>query len=135
MRHGMKYAVAGALAVIVLAAIGYIAYTRFGIGMSSEQRARFTYAKSEMQRIAATMKDPDSIKFSNTFVVKHVDGNYVLCGSYNAKNSYGAYVGYQIFYAAGSLFAKQDDSGFMDDFKTYCSEGGPAIYAGFYRMN
>jgi len=47
--------------------------------------------------ISKDFKDPDSIKLKDVSV--RVDGgNITLCGGYNGKNSYGAYVGYTDFF-------------------------------------
>lgn len=45
-------------------------------------------------------KDPDSAKFRNLFISDK--GVTTLCGEVNAKNSYGAYVGFRRFYSNGS---------------------------------
>ena len=42
----------------------------------------------------ADLKDPDSAKFRDLFVSRSENGALVLCGEMNAKNSFGAYVGY-----------------------------------------
>lgn len=44
-------------------------------------------------RILETLKDPDSAKFRDVKLYK----SGAVCGSYNAKNSYGGYVGYTHF--------------------------------------
>ena len=47
------------------------------------------------------MKDPSSAQFQNTRVVR--SGSFtVVCGEYNAKNSYGAYTGFKPF-ATGTV--------------------------------
>ncbi|MEE9313655.1 MAG: hypothetical protein V3V02_03315 [Rhizobiaceae bacterium] len=45
------------------------------------------------------MKDPASVKFGKIYAVKNADSSSVVhvCGSLNAKNSYGGYVGEQSF--------------------------------------
>lgn len=44
-------------------------------------------------------KDPDSVLFRDLKLVEFGDG-VLLCGSLNAKNGFGAYVGYQQFLAS-----------------------------------
>ena len=44
------------------------------------------------------LKDPDSATFRNVRTVGTPDG-IVVCGEYNAKNSYGGYVGFNRFVA------------------------------------
>ena len=55
-------------------------------------------AFSEME----TLKDPDSVKIKDV----RISGDNV-CGKVNAKNSYGAYVGYTIFF--GMYFSKNKE--------------------------
>lgn len=47
-----------------------------------------------MELVRAQLKDPDSAKFKG---VKESSPGYV-CGFVNAKNSYGGYIGYRVFY-------------------------------------
>lgn len=48
------------------------------------------------QKIAYDLKDPDSAKFRN--VRAGLRGkDFMVCGEVNAKNSYGAYIGYKPF--------------------------------------
>ncbi|MDS7929225.1 hypothetical protein RMB13_07000 [Acinetobacter sp. V102_4] len=47
-------------------------------------------------------KDPDSIQYKNVTAYIDVDGNSYACGEFNAKNSFGAYVGYRKFIYNGS---------------------------------
>lgn len=49
--------------------------------------------------IKSSLKDPDSATFKDMKVVTNSKGEQSICGSYNAKNSYGGYVGYQEFSA------------------------------------
>ncbi len=46
--------------------------------------------------IRGIMKDPDSAKFKN-IVSSRRDGTVYVCGSVNAKNSFGGYVGFSPF--------------------------------------
>jgi len=45
-----------------------------------------------------SLKDPDSAKFRNVRIVGYFNWK-LICGEINAKNSYGAYVGYSRFVA------------------------------------
>jgi hypothetical protein len=48
--------------------------------------------------LARKMKDPSSVQFRDVYVPeKSESGLPAICGEYNAKNSYGAYVGFQRF--------------------------------------
>ncbi len=48
-------------------------------------------------KVKQEMKDPDSTKFQKLREIKNSVGESVACGEVNAKNSYGGYVGYQLF--------------------------------------
>lgn len=46
------------------------------------------------------LKDPYTAQFQDMYVASYTDeSNYTICGDVNAKNSYGGYVGYELFYA------------------------------------
>lgn len=51
--------------------------------------------------VAKEFKDPDSVNFRNMQVEKNPPTNGVIyvCGEINAKNGFGAYVGYERFYS------------------------------------
>lgn len=49
--------------------------------------------------IKSTLKDPESAIFKDVKIVTNSKGEKSICGSYNAKNSYGGYVGYKGFSA------------------------------------
>ncbi|GAB2463711.1 hypothetical protein GCM10027082_14090 [Comamonas humi] len=56
------------------------------------------FLKKLKNNVADKFKDPDSVKFRGLFFSNR-KGMPTLCGEVNAKNSYGAYVGYRGFYA------------------------------------
>ena len=58
-----------------------------------------------MDKTKASLKDPDSAKFSNLTIDKL---GIALCGWVNAKNSFGGYTG-------ATRFAYVDNVGFVDD--------------------
>jgi len=51
--------------------------------------------------ISVQLKDPYSAKFEGIYVKSMEDGSPIVCGTVNAKNSYGAYGGMKEFYYAG----------------------------------
>lgn len=63
-------------------------------------------------KVADKFKDPDSAKFRGLYFSNKA-GMPTLCGEVNAKNSYGAYVGYRGFYsnAGGSAVQTEDGRG------------------------
>lgn len=60
--------------------------------------------------LTKSLKDPSSVQYKSLFVAKQ--SLPALCGEINAKNSYGAYVGFRPFYATGksSLTSVRDSS-------------------------
>ena len=50
--------------------------------------------------VRSEMKDPWSVKFGPMSAVKDDSGLVFVCGTLNAKNSFGAYTGYQPFSGA-----------------------------------
>jgi len=72
---------------IVLAAIFFSSFPSF---------AKDDFVENAKKVVADRMKDPESVKFRNLKTIKD-DGLRLLCGDVNAKNSYGAYIGYAPF--------------------------------------
>lgn len=44
------------------------------------------------------LKDPDSLKLRNVRAYTVSTGDRIICGEYNARNSFGGYTGYSPFY-------------------------------------
>lgn len=61
------------------------------IGVATEGTSEIANAK---RAVAARARDPDSVKFSGVTTTR----NGCVVGSYNAKNGFGAYTGYQCFH-------------------------------------
>ncbi|WP_051531718.1 hypothetical protein [Sphingomonas sp. URHD0057] len=57
--------------------------------VSAEQR------KAAIAAVKAELKDADSAKFRD---LRPMDGKGGVCGWVNAKNSYGGYIGFSVFY-------------------------------------
>lgn len=55
-----------------------------------------TRAKSAVTR---DLKDPSSAQYRNLYISESTGAHHTLCGEINAKNGYGAYVGFKPFYA------------------------------------
>lgn len=54
--------------------------------------------ESSKSHIVTDFKDPYSAVFENIFIGRAKNGTPVVCGTVNAKNSYGAYTGRKRFY-------------------------------------
>jgi hypothetical protein len=53
--------------------------------------------------LTANYKDPESVQFKDLIVAKTIISR-ALCGSVNAKNSYGGYIGFKNFYISFDKF-------------------------------
>ena len=74
----------------------------------AQSKADLAFAKRAKQAAASRMKDPASVQF-RTLVVARASGERALCGEINAKNEFGAYVGFRPF------IADEDGAKFMAD--------------------
>lgn len=74
----------------------------------AQSKADLAFAKRAKQVAASRMKDPASAQF-RTLVVSRASGERALCGEINAKNAFGAYVGFRPF------IADEDGAKFMAD--------------------
>lgn len=57
--------------------------------------AQIAFAK---EKAAYDLKDPSSAQFRDLYAITRGLGDDTVCGEINAKNSYGAYVGFRKFY-------------------------------------
>jgi hypothetical protein len=85
------------------------------------------YAKTAL---SADFKDPSSAQYRGMFLSG--EALPVLCGEVNAKNSYGAYVGFRRFYATGkpllnSVETAKSDYVFEQMWPSMCGEKKAAI--------
>lgn len=82
-----------------------------GVLVATPAVAQYDKFVREAKAIAAAeLKDPDSAKFRNLFVSrydKYEDGELILCGEMNAKNAFGAYVGFKPFMTARNEATRQ----------------------------
>jgi hypothetical protein len=102
MKTGMK----------VLIGLGLVAGL-FGIvidiGLQQEAAdGGFTEAVAK-RLVASQMRDPDSVEFQNVGAHVRSDGSHIVCGEVNAKNGFGAYVGYVRFIAFQNGVVETDD--------------------------
>jgi hypothetical protein len=97
---------AAALFVLALACAGNKAF--------GSQESNAVFAKRAKAVIEAGLKDPSSVQYKDLAVYRSADSSdRALCGSLNAKNSYGAYVGFKRFWvdAKGNVrFEGPDES-------------------------
>lgn len=80
----MKKILASAMALIALST------------MAAGQQPKVNEAA--LRKEFTALKDQDSAKFRNIkFAPGEAEGAWVMCGEYNAKNSYGGYAGFSRF--------------------------------------
>ena len=79
------------IAILLLATMAGLAHAQ-----SASDRALVAQAKVAL---TYTFKDPGSAQYRNVGLYKSTTGKGgdIVCGEVNAKNSYGAYVGFQRF--------------------------------------
>ncbi len=68
----------------------------------------FTEAAAE-RLVTSQMRDSESVEFQNVQAHVRSDGSHIVCGEVNAKNGFGAYVGYVRFIAFQSGVVETDD--------------------------
>ena len=76
------------------------------------------------QAITRDFKDPSSAQYRNLAVYSD-DGDLALCGEVNAKNSYGAYIGFTPFAASPkhiNMPKGEDDTVFPILYKIRCDK-------------
>ncbi len=93
-------------AVLLTAAASIVACATSGAPpfiQKIEAGPRYSLTDAEMNaikaRIIPTLKDPDSARFSPPVASQQPDGSVLVCGSVNAKNSFGGYTGMKPYYA------------------------------------
>ena len=74
------------------------------------------WIRISQETIKQKLKDPNSAQFKNV-TFNRSSKSKVVCGQVNSKNSFGGYVGFQRFIAAGSQFGYLE-SEISDDFST-----------------
>lgn len=65
----------------------------------SKQKELDEFVRKAKSILVQNYKDPESVQFKDLIVAKTVISR-ALCGSVNAKNSYGGYVGFKKFYVS-----------------------------------
>lgn len=94
----------------VVPVLALVAGITLGFAASAATPKPATSQQLEVIRTALQdkLKDADSAKFMNVRMLPAVEGMFNVCGKINAKNSYGAYVGYRTFF--GEYFDTTNES-------------------------
>lgn len=78
--------------VLMMAALSLAASTTLAAGQPPKVN------EAALRKEFTSLKDQDSAKFRNIkFAPGEAEGAWVMCGEYNAKNSYGGYAGFSRF--------------------------------------
>jgi hypothetical protein len=85
------------MAVLVLAfgTAGCMGTTDVSVAKSPPASNTIELAKAAISR---PLKDPESLKIRNIAGYRTQLGDQIICGEYDAKNSFGGYTGYSTFY-------------------------------------
>lgn len=78
-----------------LMAAGCVATTPTGVQPFQPSSSEVAQATS---LVARDLKDPGSIQTRNIRGYRAATGDRIICGEFNAKNSFGAYAGFSGFY-------------------------------------
>ncbi|GLW38468.1 hypothetical protein Pcaca04_24040 [Pectobacterium carotovorum subsp. carotovorum] len=98
------------------------------LGCGPSEKEMIEFGENEVR---ATLKDPTSAIFES-FYVKSGENNGYICGTVNAKNSYGGYIGRKNYYVyvevknravsdkSPAFIINDDDNKSKENFKVIC---------------
>ncbi|EJL32223.1 hypothetical protein PMI01_02603 [Caulobacter sp. AP07] len=94
---------------------------------ASEEAQVYADAKDALESVRNTLADPESALFKNVWAVRgqiaDAPPTTFACGTVNAKNGFGGYVGYMPFVAVGSTVLTPQDGIFERVFRQVCLDG------------
>ena len=67
----------------------------------AEEITNETHLDNIKEDVSKDFKDPSSAVLRNVVLKTHAEGDKIICGAVNAKNSYGAYSGFTTFMSLG----------------------------------
>lgn len=77
------------------------------------------------EMVRMKLRDPSSARFRNVYV-SNAGGSPIVCGSVNAKNGFGAYIGYKLFVGVGPdpalVIMQSATKEFNEIWNKYCVE-------------
>jgi hypothetical protein len=106
----------GILGVLVVLLIIQIANHKEDVS-ASDQDQEITRVRAAIRSV---MKDPDALQFGDIY--RSSADTKVICGSYNAKNSFGAYTGASRFLAGpkGIVLEENEGAAFVEVWSLAC---------------
>lgn len=97
-----------------------------------EEAQAYADAKVALESVRNTLADPESALFKDVWAVRgqiaDAPPTTFACGTVNAKNGFGGYVGYTPFVAVGSTVLTPQDGIFERVFRQVCL-GGEKLFA------
>lgn len=104
--------------------VGLTMFMAFAFPALAQGKGHAAFVAAAKEMLTQDFKDPAGARYRNTAVYRQIDGvSLSFCGEVNAKNSYGAYVGFVPFYAddsRGTLKEDAEDTLFDTLSKAYC---------------
>lgn len=93
----------------------------------AEEAQAYADAKGALESVRNTLADPESALFKDAWAVRgqiaDAPPTTFACGTVNAKNGFGGYVGYTPFVAVGSTVLTPQDGIFERVFRQVCLGG------------
>ena len=102
-----------------------IAVAMVALPAASQDKGHAAFVAKAKHVLTKNFKDPEGSRFRNVAVYRTNLGDLSLCGEVNAKNGFGAFVGYRRFYADldnATLREDGDDTLFDALSIGYCSK-------------
>lgn len=91
-----KYGLVTVIALMLAGCMNNIEASTSSIAANEQNRV----IAMTKQLVSDRMRDPEATRFKNSFqTYRTAKGDYIVCGTLNAKNAMGGYVGYKPFYA------------------------------------
>lgn len=105
-------------------AVATLAISAFAFPAFAQKGKDAKFVADAKRVVSDSFKDPDSAKFRDLGIYQRYNSEQrFLCGEVNAKNSYGAYVGYKSFYyTEGDSHVISDEDSRIDwiNYREYC---------------
>ena len=102
-----------------------------GLSLAQSKGSHGAFATAAKKKLIRDFKDPSTAQFRDVFVATMGKDHIALCGEVNAKNSYGAYIGFKPFYViqekgqpigTPTIAPEVGDLVFQTIFGAYCSD-------------
>lgn len=102
-----------------------IAAALVALPAAAQDKGHAAFVAKAKAVVTKDFKDPEGARYRNLGVYRDTQGMQTLCGEVNAKNSYGAYVGYRSFYVLETnvTFREDGDDSLFDALRpAYCKK-------------